>query len=312
MPNRFEPRQHRIDVGALTLNHLDYSDLLNNRAPLGTILTLHGQADSAWSMHSIALEFGDRYRVLSLDLRGHGLSDRGGYAVLQMVADLAGAIDALDLTDPIIVGHSLGGQVSSQFCGIYPAVARALVLVEGMGPPVDSRRPSAGVELTDDQAQLAWARRVADLMRQPYRSRTFDDLDAAVERFRAGHPGLSPDRALHLVERSTRVLDNGAHEWLFDPATRDWLAGHDQERAYQRWRSIDCPVLVVNGGDAWARFWSQGPSAGAVRYSDAAHAQRMANFANAYEVVIPAAGHMVQYDQPEALNQAIDEFLTRL
>ncbi len=268
VPTRFEPRQHRVDIGALSLNYLDYEELLDGKAATDTIVMLHGQADSAWSMHSIALAFGDRYRVISLDLRGHGSSDRGGYAVLQFVADLAATIETMQINHPIIVGHSLGGQVASQFCGITPGVAAALVLIEGVGPPVNPLRPSPGVELTPDQAQLAWARRVVEVTSKPYRKRTFDDLDAAVERFRAGHPGLSHERALHLVERSTRILEDGSHEWLFDPATRDWLAGHDQERAYQRWRSIDCPVLVIHGGDAWERFWSQGPSGGAMRYTD--------------------------------------------
>ena len=49
-----------------------------------------------------------------------------------------------------------------------------------------------------------------------------------------------------------------------------------------------------------------------MRYTDQEHAERLANFGNVSEVVIDGAGHMVQYDQPDALNEAIDEFLTTL
>ncbi|MCP3937314.1 MAG: alpha/beta hydrolase [Actinomycetia bacterium] len=311
MPDRLEPEQHRIDAGAVTLNCLDYRAMLTG-PPAASVLMLHGQADSAWSMHSIALSLGDRYRVFSLDLRGHGLSDRGGYSILQMVGDVRGAIDVLELIDPIVIGHSLGGQIAAQLCGIYPEIARALVMLEGLGPPVNRLRPTRGVELTDDQAQLNSDRRVVEMVRQPYRSRTFRDVDEAVERFGNGHPGLSPERTRYLVERSTRILADGSHEWLFDPAARDWLAGHDHGRAEQRWRAITCPVQVILGGEAWDQFWSDRASGGADYYSDEDHAAKLANFADVEEVIIPGAGHMLQYDQPDTLNRAIEGFLDHL
>ncbi len=66
----------------------------------------------------------DRYRVLALDLRGHGASVAGsnGYGIPSLAADLATVLISLDLPDAIVVGHSMGGMAAMQFCGDFPEV----------------------------------------------------------------------------------------------------------------------------------------------------------------------------------------------
>ena len=54
----------------------------------------------------------DDFRVVSVDFRGHGKSDPvSAYSFEDGVADARGVVDALDLRDPVIVGHSLGDGV---------------------------------------------------------------------------------------------------------------------------------------------------------------------------------------------------------
>jgi pimeloyl-ACP methyl ester carboxylesterase len=303
-----EPVETTIDVGSLHLACLDYS--AHCRTPAADavpVVLLHGQADSAWSMHWIAESLAERYRVYTLDQRGHGNSDRGAYTVLHMVGDLRGAVDALDLRSPVVMGHSLGGQVAAQFCGLYPDLPRALVLIEGLGPPVSRVRSGSA-----DESEWAWARWVTEIVRRPIVSRSMPDIDDAVRRFRTAHPGLGKERARFLVERSIRDLDEGGIEWAFDPATRDWLAGHDHGRSEQRWRAITCPVQVVLGGDAWDRFWSErmiGGDADAVPMTPDEQQAQLRNFADLDFVVLDGAGHMVQYDRPDELNAEIARFL---
>lgn len=66
----------------------------------------------------------DRFRVIAVDLRGHGASKAGrdGYGMPRLAADLATLLEALDLRDAIVVGHSMGGMTAMQFCGDFPDV----------------------------------------------------------------------------------------------------------------------------------------------------------------------------------------------
>ena len=58
-------------------------------------------------------ELGDEFRLISIDLRGHGESRAAGEAptVEQLAADVAGLTDSLDLRDAIGIGWSLGASV---------------------------------------------------------------------------------------------------------------------------------------------------------------------------------------------------------
>src|SRR3954471_14304993 len=78
-----------------------------------------------YQLHDLA----DRFRVIAVDQRGHGKSTAGqeGLAVPRLGADLAAVLTALDLTDAIVVGHSMGGMVLLQFAVDIPEVVRRRV-----------------------------------------------------------------------------------------------------------------------------------------------------------------------------------------
>jgi pimeloyl-ACP methyl ester carboxylesterase len=72
--------------------------------------------------------------VLLYDLRGHGLSERpkAGYAVGDMVLDLAGLLDVTMGRDPVhLVGNSFGALLAIEFARRFPARVAGLVLVDG-------------------------------------------------------------------------------------------------------------------------------------------------------------------------------------
>jgi pimeloyl-ACP methyl ester carboxylesterase len=142
------------------------------------------------------------------------------------------------------------------------------------------------------------------------------DPEAAVARLRAVHPRLDEERARFLADVGTRPGPDGGLVWRFDLRTRDWLASIDQPLTEERWRAIPCPVLAVSGAESWERWW-------AVRLSPVAEAegrqrltpeewrQRLACFADVEAVELEGAGHLVHFDQPDRLNQVIDDFLRR-
>jgi 3-oxoadipate enol-lactonase len=73
-----------------------------------------------------------RYRVVSYDKRGHGLSDApdGDYALDDHVGDLAGLLDFLDIGRLALAGVSVGGLIGQRFAMRYPERLAALVLCD--------------------------------------------------------------------------------------------------------------------------------------------------------------------------------------
>lgn len=301
-----QPARIHLDLPTVRLAALDYGEPAPG-AP--TVLMLHGQADQAWSMDPIARALAPAYRVVSIDQRGHGDSDHPGtYSLIHFIGDVLAVIELLGLERPILVGHSLGGQVAAQFCGLFPDVPAALVVAEGIGPPV---RMGAG----DAAERLTRARGSVKLALQPIRMKSMADHGEAAAKLRRAHPGLDEARAAFLAEVATKPAPEGGLAWKFDPYTRHWLLAHDPERAEERWAAVRCPVLVVTGAEAWERWWkAQSPVAhieGWSGYDPGEVARRVARFADVEHQEIPDAGHMLPYDAPERLAEFITSFLRR-
>jgi len=109
---------------------LHYRDWGGAGAPL---LLLHGLASNAriWDLTAPLLSSG--FRVLALDQRGHGLSDKpdDGYDFASVSGDLEAFVQALALERPALVGHSWGANVALQFAADHPDGVSALALVDG-------------------------------------------------------------------------------------------------------------------------------------------------------------------------------------
>lgn len=299
-----EPIRVDLHLPHIRLSALDYGEPFHGAPPL---VVLHGQADLAWSMDPVAAALAARFRVVSIDHRGHGDSDRpGAYAFAHFVADLGAAITHLSFDRPVLVGHSLGAQVASQFAGLYPERVRALVIAEGIGPPV---------ALADDspEGRRVMGRARVELLTVPLRHKPLRDLDEATARLVAAHPGLDPARAAFLAAEGTRRGPDGGLVWKFDPLTRHWLVGFERAITEERWSLVECPVLAVTGAIAWERWWSKLPllEGSATGPDPAELARRIGLFRDCEHVELANAGHMLAFDQPDQLNDVIADFLSR-
>ncbi|MFC6991942.1 alpha/beta fold hydrolase [Haladaptatus sp. GCM10025707] len=94
------------------------------------LLMAHGFYENAPCMAQLANDLADDYEVILYDARGHGMSDasEAGYTIDDRVADLVGVVDHLDLEDPILFGHSMGGSAAAWTTATHPDLPRALVL----------------------------------------------------------------------------------------------------------------------------------------------------------------------------------------
>jgi pimeloyl-ACP methyl ester carboxylesterase len=77
------------------------------------------------------------FRVIAVDLKGHGLSDkvvaRAEYTIDSLVDHLRDILDALSFERPHLIGHSMGGSLLYHFAARYPNRARALGLLSPVG-----------------------------------------------------------------------------------------------------------------------------------------------------------------------------------
>jgi pimeloyl-ACP methyl ester carboxylesterase len=240
------------------------------------VLLLHGLAGTAAEWEETAAWLSATHRVVALDQRGHGRSERrpGDVTPAAYVADALAAVESLGLAPTVLVGQSLGGLIAFLAATKRPDLVDALIVVEATptreGPEVaeqiadyfDSwplRFPSRDAAVTffggESLRARAWAR---NLVAQP------DGLRPAFD---------------------TDVLVAAIEEAL----ARDY---------WDEWRALSVPTLLVRGEEG-----ELSPSEAAAMVDAVPSAQLVA---------IPGAGHDVHLDAPEAWRSAVEAFLRRL
>lgn len=97
------------------------------------VVLLHGLADSWFSFSRTMPMLPASWRVLAIDQRGHGDSDRpaSGYTIADFADDVLALLDTLAIPRATIVGHSLGAFVAQRVAIIAPDRVEKLVLIDG-------------------------------------------------------------------------------------------------------------------------------------------------------------------------------------
>lgn len=93
------------NTNGLRLHYLD------NEAPGPVLILTHGLTANAHAFDGLMNEgLGQTYRIISIDLRGRGQSDKPpqGYTMADHAADVLGLMDALHLPQAVVGGHSFG------------------------------------------------------------------------------------------------------------------------------------------------------------------------------------------------------------
>lgn len=99
-----------------------------------TLVFLHGLSANHTTWDTATKHFrAQGYNTLSLDIRGHGFSDktrkRNLYRFPVFTADLRAIIEKEKLTKLILVGYSFGGTVALEYASLYPQGVEALALI---------------------------------------------------------------------------------------------------------------------------------------------------------------------------------------
>ncbi len=126
------------------------------------VVLVHGITSSSLSWVRVAPRLAERTRVIAVDLKGHGDSDRlaDGYSVANQAQEVGELCRVLELGQIDLIGHSLGGGIALQMAADGRAPIRRLVLedawlVQGDATPEQRQRQSATVGLSKEAAEAA-------------------------------------------------------------------------------------------------------------------------------------------------------------
>jgi pimeloyl-ACP methyl ester carboxylesterase len=114
---------------------LYYEDVSQGEPP---ILLVHGWTCDHTYFAPQAEHFAPNHRVVSVDLRGHGQSDKPeqDYTMAAFADDLAWLCGELGLSKPVVIGHSMGGVIALELAARHPDLPSAIVAVDSpLVPP---------------------------------------------------------------------------------------------------------------------------------------------------------------------------------
>lgn len=236
------------------------------------LLFVHGLGSSTRDWFEQVSHFEDRYRVLRVDLRGHGRSDRpeGPYHMAAFARDVAVLLRKLDAVPAHVVGLSMGGMVALQLSVSAPRLVRSLVVANS----------AADLRLqTWDDVWFYVSRRLAVQMLGMRR----------VGRLIANKLFVKPDQEELRREfvRRWAQNDKNAYLWSVD-AIMGWSVA-------DRLSTISTPTLVVSSEND---------------YTPVSEKNRMvAAMPRAELAVIKDTRHALPVERPDAFNAAVDDFL---
>jgi len=239
-----------------------------------TLMLVHGWTcdDSSWSGQVPALT--RQYRVLTLDLPGHGKSGRleASKFSMDLFARAVEAVRAEAGADRLVlVGHSMGTPVIRQYARLYPQHVTALVLVDGvvvLGAP-----PRPGVQ----PAQAP----VADNMKGPDGPKNREKMIRGM--FTPATPKPLQDHVLKMMMAAPEATAYGAMVATFDP--KIW--GNDV---------MTMPVLGI---------FADKSALGNPEVTKKI-------FPNYEYHEVPGTGHFVMLEQPQEFNRLLTAFVNRL
>ena len=270
-----------VTVNDLRFHYLDFggTDVAPADDGRAVILCLHGGAAQAHWFDFVVQPFLNDYRVISLDLRGHGDSDwadSSHYRYLDYAGDVASVISALDAGPVVLVGHSMGGMVALICAATWPDSVSKLVIVDSMMQMSAERAASLrGIGRGD--------------------GKSYGSRDEFIQAFKIRPDGSLASEEIrdYMAATSCRQFEDGRWRNKFD---RDVYARREAVNGYDYWPRIRVPVLLVAGGES-------------DRISGEVSRKITAVCSRVDIRTVPDSGHHVTLDNPVAFIETLDVYL---
>ncbi len=239
------------------------------------LVLVHGLGSSGRDWAAQVERFADRYRVLRIDLRGHGRSERaqGPYSIAQFARDVAVFLRRKEAAPAHVMGLSMGGMVALELAAGAPALVRRLVVVNSV----------ADMRLRSWHDVWVYASRRLAVQALGMRR---------VGRLLARKLFVKPeqDELRRTFVRRWAQNDKQAYLWAMDAIMR-WSVA-------DRLGRIPTPTLLVSSDED---------------YTPVRAKRRMAaRMPNAEVAVVEEARHALPVERPAAFNATVEAFLPDL
>ena len=294
--------ERRLKVNGIELNLLEAGE-----GPL--VVLCHGFPELAWSWRKQIPALAEAgYRVIAPDMRGFGKSsapaDPEAYDILTLCGDLQGLLDAEGEEQAVFVGHDWGAFAVWSLAAYHPERVRA---VAGLSVPFVPRAPAPPIPIMrthlGEDFYIVWFQQpgVADeaLARDVRRTLTTSrqwTSDWAEEE------GANPSRPEWLAEEDLQVYIDAFERTGFTGGL-NWYRNMDRNWELTepfKENRVEVPALFLTGElDLVRNFMPAEAMTGWV--TDLRR-----------QVIVPGAGHWVQQQAPETVNEALLEFLGEL
>lgn len=271
-----KPIEKYLQLEHVKLHALDYG----GPGP-HTLVCIHGGGANAHWFDFIGPALAQDCRVLAVDLRGHGDSSWAEppiYTFEAHMQDLRAFCRAEQITAPVLVGHSMGGILLTQYTGTWPEDVGALIVCDS--------RPVYSEEAADVLQQLG---------RRP--SREYPTLEEYIAHFRIRPEGIRASQAIHayIARSAARQLPHGTWSHKID---RRVYAQRTSSDTWPFWQRITCPAFVLRAENS--------PRLTPELLQDIQERCPQMEWAE-----VPEAGHHLMLDQPEHTVDLIRAFLQR-
>ncbi|MDK1024902.1 MAG: alpha/beta hydrolase [Gammaproteobacteria bacterium] len=220
------------------------------------ILVNHGLSEDTgyWSETGVTAALAEKYRVISIDMRGHGRTivegEAKGYDEVTMGADLDALAEHLGIDRFHLLSHATGGMYAVRYGIRKSARLLSLMLTDTGSETLPTMYHPDGREITSEdmaQARKAAAEASKTMPETSPREPDFDERKAA---WRA-NPGVftfkmeqHPDS-----DEMFKVLDGFYQRRLSNPAMQEFMASFysDPDPMVEGLRQVQCPTLILIG-----------------------------------------------------------------
>ncbi len=267
---------HQVEVDGASIHYLAWGPV-NNK---GLVLVHGGGAHAHWWTHIAGL-FASDFRVIALDLSGHGDSQyRDRYSLDEWTREVIGVASHGQIRGkPVVVGHSMGGFVSIVTAATHSEYISGLIICDS---PVNVPDPEIG----SFQLKEAFGK-----------PRTYPTIEEAVKHFRTvpGQDNYLDYVMDHVARRSLKQVDGG-WQWKFDRRIFEQFGVGLRSAALPYLSKVRCRVALLR-----SEFGLVTKDIGRSMYEE------MGRVAPVIE--LPMAGHHAMLDEPLVLVTAIRALL---
>lgn len=258
----------RIDISGATLS-------VNDVGQGPPILFVHGFPLDHTMWREQVIDLSRDHRCIAPDLRGFGQSTvtEGKVSMEQFADDLAALLDAMAVTEPVVLcGLSMGGYIAWQFERRNAARLRGLILCDTRAVPDSAEAAANRLKLADDVIRTG-PELVANAMLPKFFSERESNLRSM----------LKEELRRVILATDPRGIAAASRGMAERADARLWLA------------TIGCPALVLVG--------EQDIISPPAEMSEIAAALPHATFR-----LIPDSGHLAPLENPQSVNEAIRSF----